>query len=230
MEAIILAGGLGTRLSGVVSDLPKPLAPVNGRPFLNYTFRYLLRNQIAKAILATGHLHHKIEEAYGKRYKGLDLDYSVERQPLGTGGCIRRAFDRVSSDDILIINGDTFFNVQVDGMLTQHETTNAVLTIALKPMQNISRYGIVRTESTRVISFEEKKKVDAGQINGGVYLARRQLFDGFELPKRFSFEEDFLKKFTSRLMMHAYVSDAYFIDIGVPEDYQRAQSEMREYE
>ena len=175
-------------------------------------------------------VHEEFEKRYGHEYKGLELDYSIEKEPLGTGGGLRQAFEQVASENILIINGDTFFAADIGELLATHTKTGADLTIALKPMRNISRYGIVKTEGSRVVSFEEKKKVEGGNINAGVYLAKRDLFATFELPKKFSIEEDFLKKYTTSLKIHAYISEAYFIDIGIPADYQRAQSEMRQYE
>ncbi len=230
MEAIILAGGFGKRLQTVVSDLPKPMAAVNNKPFLNYILNYLSRNNVTKAIFATGHLHQKIEDYYGLSYNELELDYSIETEKLGTGGCIKQAFSKATSDNILILNGDSFFDVSIHDILTVHKDERADLTLALKPMHNISRYGIVKIDRTKVISFEEKKKVAFGYINAGVYLAQIDLFDGFDLPERFSIEEDFLKKFTSRLNIHACVSDGYFIDIGIPEDYEKAQIDMMKYE
>ncbi|MFQ5769743.1 MAG: nucleotidyltransferase family protein [bacterium] len=230
LEAIILAGGYGTRLKAAIADIPKSIAMVNRQPFLNYLLNYLSNFNIQKVILATGHLHHKIESLYGKSYKNIKIEYSIEKELLGTGGGIKQAVRKVSSEHILILNGDTFFNVNLDDMLAIHESNKADLTIALKPMYNISRYGSVKIEGTHVKSFEEKKRVKFGYINGGVYLSTIHLFDAFDLPEKFSIEEDFLKKFTSQLNIHACISDAYFIDIGIPEDYQKAQIEMRAYE
>lgn len=230
MEAIILAGGFGTRLQATVSDVPKSLALINDQPFLNFLFSFLIKYKIKRAILATGYLHHKIEEFYGNSYKDLEIEYSVEQEPLGTGGGIKQAFAKLSSDNVLIMNGDTYFNVNIQAMLKVHTENDADLTIALKPLYNISRYGVVKVEETRVKRFEEKKQVDFGYINGGVYIAKKELFKGFELPERFSLEEDFLKKFTSDLQLHCFISDTYFIDIGIPEDYYRAQSELKKYE
>jgi D-glycero-alpha-D-manno-heptose 1-phosphate guanylyltransferase len=230
LQAIVLAGGLGTRLRESVADLPKPLAPVNGRPFLNFVLSYLRRSGLRRVILATSYMHEEFEKRYGKEYKGLELDYSVEQEPLGTGGGLRQAIASVTSQNVLIINGDTFFAADIDELLAMHSNTDADLTIGLKPMRNISRYGIVKTEGSRVVSFEEKKEVAVGNINAGVYVAKRDLFDAFELPKKFSIEEDFLRKYTTQLNIHAHISEAYFIDIGIPADYQRAQTEMRKYE
>ena len=206
------------------------MAPVNDQPFLNYVLRYLGRNEIKRIILATSYLHEKIEDYYGNRYEGMALEYSIEKEPLGTGGGLRQAFDQANSKNILVINGDTFFDADLAKMRSLHLESNADFTLALKAMQDIWRYGVVKTDASRVISFAEKARVAAGDINAGVYLARKDLFDRFDLPARFSLEEDFLKKFTKDLNIQAYISDAYFIDIGIPEDYERAQTEMRKYE
>lgn len=230
MEAIVLAGGLGTRLRSQVADRPKVMAEINNQPFLNYLLNYLISHGIRRAVLATGYLHEFIENYYGRQYKQLHIDYSIEPQPLGTGGAVKLALTKISTADVLILNGDTFFDINPDAMFALHKKDNADITIALKAMRHISRYGIVRIQGTRVISFDEKKKVEEGYINAGVYLVKTSLLASMNLPERFSFEEDLLKKFTSQLNIHAYLSDAYFIDIGIPEDYQRAQTELSEYE
>jgi len=230
MEAIILAGGLGTRLRTAVADRPKVMAEINGQPFLNYLFNYLSWNNVNRVVLATGYLHEKIEAYYGSAYKKIKIEYSKEEAPLGTGGAIKFALTRMAAEGVLILNGDTFFDININALTAMHKKSNADLTMALKAMRHISRYGIVKTQGTRVVQFEEKKQVEEGFINAGFYLARKNLFGRFDLPDTFSLEEDFLKKHVASLEIHAYTSDAYFIDIGVPEDYQRAQTELREYE
>jgi len=230
LQAIILAGGLGTRLRNVVPDIPKVMASVNNQPFLNYLLNFLSKNNIKNVILATGYLHHKLEAYYRTSYKNIKIDYSVENKLLGTGGAIKKAFGKVSLEDVLIMNGDSFFEVNIGEMFIMHKNSTSDLTMALKPMYNISRYGSVKIDNTKVISFEEKKKQKFGYINGGVYLANKFLFDKFELPDKFSFEEDFLKRFTSKLEIYAFISDTYFIDMGIPEDYEKAQNEMMNYE
>lgn len=226
LDAVILAGGLGTRLRTEVADLPKPMAPINGEPFLTYLFRYLEKQNIGRAVLATGYLHEKIESYYRTAFGSLRLFYSIEHQPLGTGGSIRQAFAEANTKHVFVLNGDTFFDVDLPAMRRCHFELGADLTIALKPMKNISRYGVVKFEGTRVTRFEEKKAVDFGHINGGVYLAKKSLFDHYDLPEKFSLEENFLKEHSGKLQIHAFLSDTYFIDIGIPEDYQRAQEEL----
>ena len=119
-EAIILAGGFGTRLQGVVKDLPKPMAPVNDRPFLTYILDYLIEYQYNKVILSVGYLHEKIEEYFGNQYKTLEIDYAMELEPLGTGGGILFAMSKCVTDNVLVINGDTMFKVDLDAFERFH--------------------------------------------------------------------------------------------------------------
>ncbi len=229
MEAVILAGGFGTRLRDVVADTPKPMAPINDKPFLEYLFAYLSRHGVTSAILSTGYLHEKIEQHFGSSHTSIRIGYSQEIEPLGTGGGIKLALAQADSEHVVVVNGDTFFDVDLGEMLTSHLSLNADLTIALKPMRNIERYGVVQTAGSRVVRFDEKQATAVGQINGGVYILRKTLFDGFDLPENFSLEEGFLKKHIESLQIRAFVSDSYFIDIGIPEDYARAQTELVPY-
>lgn len=230
MEAIVLAGGFGTRLRKAVSTVPKPMAPINDQPFLTYVFNFLRRHGISRAVVATGYLHEVIQGYYGNRFGDLQIDYSVEEEPLGTGGALKQALQRVRSELMLVMNGDTFFDVDVSEMVDLHRHYEADLTMALKPMKRISRYGVVTVEHSRVVGFEEKQERKSGYINGGIYLMNRTVFDRFDLPQKFSLEADFLKAHAGSLNIQAYLSDAYFIDIGVPEDYHRAQRELNRYE
>ncbi|MBO7491079.1 MAG: nucleotidyltransferase family protein [Bacteroidales bacterium] len=227
-EAIILAGGFGTRLQGVVKDLPKPMAPVNGRPFLTYILDYLIEYQYDKIILSVGYLHEKIEAYFGSQYKSLAIDYAVETEPLGTGGGIAFAMSKCSSDNVLVINGDTIFKVDLSMFERFHEDKECQLSIVLREVEDVSRYGSVTTDSNdRIVLFSEKGASEGrGFINGGVYLIQRRLFDNHPKPERFSFERDLMEKLYTVEPFYAMRSDAYFIDIGIPEDYARAQVEL----
>lgn len=225
-EAIILAGGLGTRLRGVISDIPKPMAPIEGKPFLDYIFYYLRQFPIKKVILAVGYKHEVIETAFGNSYLGIEIEYALEKEPLGTGGAIVNALKYASCNDLFLINGDTFFNVDLEALYECHRTTNSQLTLSLKEMHNFDRYGTVALHQNRIIAFNEKKATPVGLINGGVYALNRELFAKLELPAKFSFEKEVMEQHLLQLNMQAYVSDGYFIDIGIPEDYQRGQLEM----
>ena len=226
MEAVVLAGGLGTRLRTLVSDMPKPMAPVAGRPFLSYLLDYLVRQNIRKIILATGYKREKIYEYYGDSFKEAELIYSEEQEPLGTGGALKQALHYVTSADVFVLNGDTFFNVDLQELMGFHLENQAHVTLSLKEMNNFDRYGTVEVVNHRVVKFNEKKYTANGKINGGVYVVNAHCFDLVDLPSKFSFEVDFMQAYTDKLKIFAFESKGYFIDIGVPEDYLKAQSEL----
>ena len=227
-EAIILAGGFGTRLQGVVKDVPKPMAPVNGRPFLTYILDYLIEYQYNKVILSVGYLHEKIEAYFGNQYKSLEIDYAVETEPLGTGGGILFAMSKCVTDNVLVINGDTMFKVDLAEFEQFHAEKNALLSIVLREVEDVSRYGSVTIGNDNLIVLFAEKQVTFGRgyINGGVYLINRELFRKYPQPQKFSFEKDLMTRFYRQELFYAMSSDGYFIDIGIPEDYARAQQEL----
>lgn len=220
MEAIVLAGGFGTRLQSVVKDVPKPMADINGKPFLEYILTYLANNGVKKIILSVGYKKEIIENYFGNSYKKMEIVYSKEDEPLGTGGAIKKALNFCESENILVLNGDTFFEVNLQTLMKEHQKTDADVTISLKKMYNFDRYGKVIVEKNRVISFTEKEFSSSGLINGGVYIIRKDILDNTE--DKFSFEQDFLEKKISSLNISSYIDEAYFIDIGIPQDYQKA--------
>lgn len=229
MEAIVLAGGLGTRLGKLTERQCKPMVPVAGQPFLAFVLDHLARYEVDRAVLSLGHFGEQIEAYFGTRWRGMMLDYVRDPVPLGTGGAIQHSLGQVTTDDVLVVNGDTLFAVPLDEMAASHAEHNADLSMALKPMRDFDRYGAVRTDNGRIVAFEEKRFVSEGMINGGVYLLRRDLFtrDSSAQLQRFSLETDFLPARLGELHACAFLSDAYFIDIGVPEDYARANDELR---
>ena len=225
--AIILAGGFGTRLQSVVKDLPKPMAPVNGKPFLEYVLKYCASNGITKCILSVGYKAETVQNYFGDKFLNIDLKYCVEEKPLGTGGAIKASMKIADSEEVLILNGDTFFDVPVFEMYLLHKKNNSDLSIALKPMKNFDRYGIVIIEKDFFISgFEEKSFRTEGNINGGVYIANKKIMYHFPSLEIFSFEKDFLETKIGEVKMNGFVFDNYFIDIGIPKDYQKAQNEF----
>lgn len=220
---IILAGGFGTRLSAVVRDVPKPMAPINGKPFLHYVFKELQHQKIKSVVLSVGHLKEVIQDFFCSTYLGIDIQYAIEEEPLGTGGGIKHAFSFVE-DDAFVLNGDTFFDID----LSKLKNKDVDISIALKPMFNFDRYGTVElNDENRIISFHEKKYCEHGLINGGVYYFKKSLFDKIETAKKFSFEKDILEKHLDELQIQGTVFDNYFIDIGIPEDYNKAQEDFR---
>jgi D-glycero-alpha-D-manno-heptose 1-phosphate guanylyltransferase len=226
MEAIILAGGLGTRLRETVPDLPKPLAPIGARPFLTYLLDQLAKQGVRRVTLAVGHRSASIRSTLGNTYSCMTLQYSDEEQPLGTGGALRQALALAQAAQVFVLNGDTLFNVDLQAMLDLHTRYAAKLTLALKPMADTSRYGRVETEGNWVTRFVEKGNSGPGLINGGCYLVDLHLLDDPDLPEKFSFELDFLQPRLAEVRPLAFCSDGYFIDIGIPADYHAAQESL----
>jgi D-glycero-alpha-D-manno-heptose 1-phosphate guanylyltransferase len=227
-EVIILAGGLGTRLKGVISDIPKPMAPIGSFPFLCFLFKYLKQYNVNKVILAVGYKYENIELYFGNSYLGISITYAIENEPLGTGGAIANALNYAKNNNVFLLNGDTFFAVNLNHLYQLHIKTEAQLTLSLKPMCNFKRYGTVEVNHTKIITFNEKKPLEKGLINGGVYVLNKSLFEQTNLPQKFSFETDIMENGVSKWNMQAYISNGYFIDIGIPEDYEKAQSELPE--
>lgn len=225
--AIILAGGLGTRLRSVVIDLPKCMAPVAGHPFLKYVIDELLQQGVTHFIFSVGYKRESIIEFIHHDYPQLQSKFAVEKEPLGTGGGIQLAARLCKEKNTFVLNGDTMFKVNLSDLSTVHYEKNADCTLALKPMKNFDRYGIVETDSAnRVIKFKEKQLYNAGLINGGVYALNVQQFLKEPFPQKFSFETEYLEQYHQQHKIYGFVSEGYFIDIGIPEDYERAQTEF----
>ncbi len=223
LEVIILAGGLGSRLSGTIGDIPKPMAPVEGRPFLEYLFSWLEKYDVCKVILSTGYKAEMISDCFGPLYNNLPIEYAVEPEPLGTGGAILFALEKAQGDNVLIVNGDTWFPVDVGRLVLGHLETNASFTMALKSMTDFSRYGTVEMEEDVVVRFNEKHQCSEGLINGGIYVMNRFFLESYAHTERqFSFETGILEKRVTDRVIRGVVFDEPFIDIGVPEDYMRA--------
>lgn len=228
MEAIILAGGYGRRLQSVIKDIPKPMADINGRPFLSYLVDHLSCQNIRKILLSVGYKHEIIKDYFGLKYKDLDIEYVIENEPLGTGGAIKKALRQIVEDNAVILNGDSFFDLDLQKMLHFHSRQGSKLTIAVKPMHGFDRYGTVVLEGNKVISFEEKSYRAFGYINCGVYIVAKKIFNTFKQFKdTFSFENDFLGKNVDIINPLAFIGDGYFIDIGIPDDYEKAKKDMK---
>lgn len=225
MECVILAGGMGTRLRSVVEELPKCMAPVAGRPFLHYIVESLEVAGFDHIIFSLGYRHEAVEQWLAERSGKARISTVVESEPLGTGGGVRFALSRAAEEDVFVLNGDTWFDVGFRTMLTRHRDSGAVATLALKPMEYFDRYGEVALDAAgRIVAFREKRPCEEGLINGGVYIIKRNALES--LPERFSIEKDFFEKEVSRGVLSGFVSDGYFIDIGIPEDYARAQEDF----
>jgi D-glycero-alpha-D-manno-heptose 1-phosphate guanylyltransferase len=272
MEVIVLAGGLGTRLRSVVKEIPKCLAPIGGRPFLGYLLDWLVNQGVNHVVFSVGYLREQVIDYVQSNAWPFTYDFAIEETPLGTGGGIRLALGKCNENQVFVVNGDTFFPVDLKAMPFSH-----AVTLALKPMKDFDRYGSVSvappvvgnyfsqgfaknqfpTTSTepshmeqslpseenyfsgrdpknqfssdftkptlKVLGFQEKQHCEEGLINGGVYAIDRERLDLSSLPERFSFEKEVLEPGAAIGEIGGWVSDAYFIDIGIPEDYQKAQ-------
>lgn len=229
MEAIILAGGMGTRLAARVSGVPKAMAPVGGRPFLEILLEQLGRCGCARVVLAVGYLHAAIEDYFGAAFGAMKLDYAVEESLLGTGGAIRKALEMAREHAILTLNGDTFLEADFAEMLRFHGAAGAAMTMAVTPQADVARYGGVVIHDGRVVDYQEKGRTGAGWINAGAYVLNRNIQWPQELPERFSFEKDFLVPRIAEITPAAFEVKGFFLDIGVPEDFDRAQTELARF-
>jgi D-glycero-alpha-D-manno-heptose 1-phosphate guanylyltransferase len=224
-EGIIIAGGFGTRLRQVVPDLPKPMAPIGGRPFLEILLDDLSRKGFGRIILSLGFLADKIIAHFGNRYKCLELFYVVEKEPLGTGGAVRLAMTACSRDHVFVFNGDTFLDLKVDAVECQWQKTKHPIIVG-KEVDDTTRYGRLLTERGRVTGFSEKGLSGPGLINAGCYVLNRGQLDNFPINTAFSLETDYLTEASKNSPFDLFLMDGQFIDIGVPEDYEHAQTEL----
>lgn len=231
-EAVILAGGLGTRLKTKITGRPKPMALVNGKPFLYYLIRYLSKNNFQHLILAVGYKHEIIRDYFGTRFKGIQITYAVEKTPLGTGGAVLNALNYARNACCFILNGDTYFPVSFDRMEQLAVKQKCDLVMALRKLGNVSRYGTVSlNDQGRITGFKEKKKSPApGLINGGIYYLKKAAFTNIPFPDAFSFENDFLVTHVQRQNFCGIAFTDYFIDIGIPETFEQAQEDFFTFE
>ncbi len=228
-DAIILAGGKGSRLKEVVRDIPKPMAAINDKPFLSYLMDFLKRFGIGHVVMAVGYRHEVITGFYGDRYEGMDISYSIESTPLGTGGGISQAFEKVAGEMAFVLNGDSFYDCDLAEFYEFHRQKAATLSLALNYMEDFERYGIVNIDpDNRILGFKEKQYQESGYINAGVYIMPRSTLTDPSLPEVFSLEKDILE--SGKVDgIYGFPGRSYFIDIGIPEDYERAQHELQQY-
>ena len=226
-EAIILAGGMGTRLQAVVNDVPKCLAPINGAPFLGYLLHYNHAQGINHFVLSVGYKADKIKDYISSLKLTFSISYCEETKPLGTGGAILQSLNYITTNNVIVLNGDSLFNYKMPELLHTHTTSQATCTVALKPMRNYNRYGSVSLTGSTVTQFHEKKQVAQGLINTGVYMVNTKKLKAIKLPPVCSFETAYLQENTSTNAIHGCVQDAYFLDIGIPEDYKQAQTDFK---
>ena len=222
MEAVVLAGGFGTRLQALVPDLPKPMAPIVGRPFLEILLMTFARNGFSRVVLSLGYRAELIKSHFGNRFEQLSLIYEIESVPLGTGGAIRAALPHCLSDPVFVFNGDTYLDLEVAQVQAVWRRSQIPMIVA-REVADTARFGRLQTDGDRVTGFLEKGFGGPGLINAGCYVLSRDTLDRFALGSRFSIETDYLAHAVREQPIGLFVTSSVFIDIGVPEDYQRAQ-------
>lgn len=223
MQALILAGGAGTRLRPVLSELNKPMAPVADKPFLEYLLLQLKKHEIHEVVLCVGYKADLIQSYFGKGDRwGIQVSYSCETDLRGTGGAVKLAEHLIHEEDFFVMNGDSLFDIELRALLRYHRTMRAAATLALAHVDNTRRYGAVGvTESGRIVSFIEKRESDMkGLINGGVYVFAREVLDLIPGEQTVSLEKDVLPMLLGQ-GIYGLPSKGYFVDIGVPDDYMR---------
>jgi D-glycero-alpha-D-manno-heptose 1-phosphate guanylyltransferase len=223
MEAIVLAGGFGTRLRQVVADVPKPMAPVGGRPFLEILLASLAKKGFSRVILSLGYMAEKVTRHFGSQFAGLDIAYVVEDTPLGTGGATRLATEACSEDHIYVFNGDTYLDIEVELLEQQWQSRRQPIVVG-RQVPDTARYGRLVVEGDRISSFSEKGTIGPGLINAGCYVLSRDALARFPLNQAFSIETHYLLPEVDRAIVDVFVTKGLFIDIGIPEDYTCAQT------
>ena len=204
------------------------MAIVNGRPFISYVIDYYQLQGVEQFIFSLGYKHEIIENYLESEYSSLDYKIVIENEPLGTGGAVQLALEKTNSENILILNGDTLFKVDLSELSDLHYNKRSECTLALKPMIQFDRYGVVvLNKDFRVTSFKEKQYYKTGNINGGVYILNKSAYLKHQMPPKYSFEKEYLEAFISQSLIYGCVQDGYFIDIGIPEDYAKAQSDLK---
>ncbi len=224
IEVLILSGGKGTRLQKVVSDVPKPMALIDNRPFLHWLIEKLVISDLTKITLLTGYLSQVIEDYFGDgTHFGARIKYSVEDTPLGTGGAFKKAVEQSASKYFLLLNGDTFCNIEYLKVLSKC-LLEADVNMFLTKVEDVSRYGSINLDENNFVeSLVEKGSVKkSGLINAGIYLLKRNVTSG--IPEGFvSLETNILPDLIEKKRVHGVQVEGEFIDIGIPADYTRAQ-------
>jgi len=226
-QVVILAGGLGTRLKDVVPDKPKCMAPVGGRPFLEYVLCFLRRQGLTEVILAVGYRADRVLEYFGDGSRfGVRLAYSIEPTPLGTAGALKLADRLLSGDRVIVMNGDSIADVPLMALLRYHTEKRALATIALAQVPNAARYGAVSLgPDGDIVRFQEKSNEGWGVISAGIYVLERRVIADIPSHKPVSLERDVFERLAGS-GLYGFEFDGFFIDIGTPEAYYKAQLEV----
>jgi D-glycero-alpha-D-manno-heptose 1-phosphate guanylyltransferase len=222
LEAIILAGGFGTRLRQIVPDLPKPMAPVSGRPFLEILLSSLLNKGFSRIVVSLGFMAEKIINHFGNNFRGVEIVYVVEGKPLGTGGAIRLSLESCRQENIFVFNGDTYLNLEIEQIEKQWQKHQSSIIVG-RMVEDTARYGRLIVQNQKIVAFTEKGATGSGLINAGCYLIKKNELKTFPLQTAFSFETEYLAKKVLQTPFDLFVTEGVFIDIGIPEDYAKAQ-------
>jgi len=218
---------LGTRLSRVSGGRPKPLIEIAGRPFVEYVLDLVAEAGCTRVVMAVAYRWGMLRDRLGDTYRGLRLTWSVEDEPLGTGGAVRLAFETLGLERAVVLNADTLFRIDLGELERRHIAAHTQVTLALHTVEDVSRFGAVELDADqRIVAFHEKGKQGLGLINGGIYVIERSIFDLCSFPSSFSLERDLLQAELVRLRPLGVPSKGYFIDIGTPEDLERARREL----
>lgn len=228
IDVFILCGGEGKRLRPAVSDRPKALAEINGKPFLEILLENLIACGFKRIIIGAGYLKEQIInhfKDYGVGNSGVKIEFSEEDSPLGTGGAVKRVESFIKSDHFFVMNGDAFFDLDFGKFYSHHLESDALLTMALTEMGGVGDYGAVNLDKNgRIVGFQEKTaEHETGIVNAGAYLMKREIFSHMPPENVFSLERDFFPKIFKIHSCGGFVFDGGFIDIGVPERYEKAK-------
>lgn len=223
MEAIVLAGGFGTRLRAVVADMPKPMASIAGRPFLEILLGFLAQQGFKRVVLALGYMSDKIISHFGDSFAGMQLVYEVEHSPLGTGGAVRLAMSKCTSDHVFVFNGDTYLDLEIKQVEAQWQQQKQPIIVA-RHVDDTARYGRLEVHHQQVIGFLEKGLAGQGLINAGTYVLPTDILNHMALGQAFSLETEFFIPFVKQHQLSVFITQGQFIDIGIPEDYLQAQT------
>ncbi len=226
-EAVVLAGGLGLRLRSMISDVPKVMAVVDGRPFLEILLSLLERKGFKRVVLSVGHMADNIIHRIGDSFGELELVYEIEKEPLGTGGAVKGAMLRCTSDHVFVFNGDTYFDAEIDEIESFWKEDHIPVIVGCE-VPDTSRYGRLDVSGAFLSGFEEKISRGPGVINSGCYVFPRNYLEDFPREGAFSLEKDVFPEKLRNGRLKVFVSKGFFIDIGIPEDLARARRLLKE--
>lgn len=225
VTAVILAGGVGSRLRSVVSDRPKGLAEIHGRPFLAYLLDQLADAGAHRVVFSTGHLADQVEAAFGTSWRGLEVSYARETTPLGTGGGLRLAIAHVATPTLLVMNGDSFCAVDLTAFVRDYVAHGRAPAIVVAHQADTARFGRVECDANgRITAFVEKSRAGGpGWINAGIYALDRGLVEGLPANRPLSLEREVFPEWIAR-GLRGFPCTGAFLDIGTPESYAAAEN------